>query len=108
MKAIIYIGFYEEYEEGLGIINRRITEYKYKSKVKKTFRTTDNQGVINTTPIFNLTFDLIYEDHILENIQSISYVKYNNMYFNIQNISFKKPRMQISVGGIYNGERETT
>lgn len=108
MKSIIHIGFFKEYEEDLGVIKRNITEFTYKSKVKKTFRTTDNQGVINPTPIFNLTFDLIYEDYILENIQSIAYVKYNNMYFNIQNISFKKPRMQISVGGIYNGERKTT
>lgn len=97
-----FIGFAETVEESPGIWTEKITEKKYIGDiVKRSVKNTNNE--INTNFTISNNISIISNSYLDNNLGKMKYITFMGSKWLISDIQVSKPRINISVGGLYNG-----
>lgn len=104
-RCAITIGYSvtEEIEPGIYSPNN-ITEKTYIADVVNNFNANYvSQDKINSDIKFSQTVSVLADPYAIENLGNMIYVKHLGLKLSIVSISFVHPRVQITLGGVYNG-----
>ncbi len=96
------IGFSVTEEIKPGIWKNHIVEKSYRGDMKKVSRRWQNGTSLNDDITISNELSIVADPYILENLTYNKYVLYQNVKWKITTISPDRPRMTLTLGGIYN------
>lgn len=92
-----------DYENHPGVWDEVITERPYYGDVFQNSRRWDQNGNINETLVINNRISIVADSYANEHMGAMRYVKMNGVLWKITNIEIQRPRLILTIGGIYNG-----
>ena len=102
------IGYVESIEESPGVFVNKPTEYEYYgdiTNISKRWQTTEN---LNDDIRLEQNISIIADAYAWENYYKIRYVIIDNVAWRVTNITIARPRLNLYIGGLYNGETVKT
>ena len=97
------IGYAVSTETTSGVWEDVITEKTYSGDVtRNTRRLESGEGLNDNINISNL-ISIIADPYATENFFLMRYVKWMGTYWKISNVDVQRPRLVLTVGGVYNG-----
>jgi hypothetical protein len=99
------IGFIKLIETTPGVYEETIIEKNYAGDVIRNSRRWESADKINDNLVINNQFSIISDSFATENFQTMRYVKWNGSAWKITNIEVQRPRLILTIGGIYNGKK---
>lgn len=100
------IGFLQTVDKGDGIWSAEYTEREYPGQLSRLSRRWQRTDKINSNVEINLVLSLIMDDFIENHVGDIRYVVYNNYKWAVINIEIERPRITLTIGGLYNAKTE--
>jgi len=92
-------------EEGVntGIYEETVVEKNYRGDILRNARRWEQSENLNDNLTINNTFSIIADSFALQNYQAMKYMTWSGSSWKITNIEIQRPRIIITVGGVYNG-----
>ena len=87
-----------------GVWINDVTERMYYGDVQKLFRRWDSADQVNENMNLNNQISIIADAYAYENFSAIRYVKWMGATWKVSSIEVERPRLILSVGGLWNGE----
>nr|DAE45031.1 MAG TPA: hypothetical protein [Bacteriophage sp.] len=82
-----------------------ITERKYYGDIIRASRRVESsQDTINDGVTINNVISIVADPYAQKNIDMMRYVKFRGTAWKITSVEIQYPRLNISIGGIYNGK----
>lgn len=105
MKYRGKIGFATSYEDpdAPGVWHDQIVEKTYTGDVIRDYRRIQNEDRVVTDIRTSNSFSVIGNKFIWENLSKMVYLEYLGVLWKIESFEPQTPRIQISIGGVYNG-----
>lgn len=108
MKYRGKIGYIETVNIGNGVWRPETTERIYRGDIlRNTKRNEAGESVNNDVKINNL-LSIIADDYAYSHIYALSYAEWMGHRWNVSNIEIQRPRLILTLGGLYNGEISST
>lgn len=95
------IGFAVQEESEPGIWEDVITSRPYKGDVLRNGRRWETTDNINDDFVITNQFSIIADTFLYSHIPSMRYLEYMGVKFKITSVELDRPRVTISVGGVY-------
>lgn len=95
------LGFATQVETRPGIWEDAIEERPYKGDVVRSARRYDRSDGLNDDFVVNNTFSIISDAFLYSHIPALRYLEYLGSKFKITSVDIDRPRITISVGGVY-------
>lgn len=90
-----------ENEPGV-FVDQVIEREYYGDTVRQSYRF-EHSGNVNDNINVNCQFSILSDDFATENCQYIKYIEYMNSKWKVTSVDANYPRLNLTVGGIYNG-----
>lgn len=101
-----YLGSVEEEGDREGNYIEQVEERNYYGDVLRNTRRWDsNQESVNDDLTLNNSFSIIADGYAYENYALMKYVKWMGACWKITNVEVQRPRLILTVGGVYNGSK---
>lgn len=100
------IGYAETVETTPGVWVPQITEREYYGDVTRDLRRLDSAQQVNDNINISNTISIVADPFAYENFHSMLYVEYMGAKWKVSTVEVRYPRLQLTVGGLYNGESE--
>lgn len=98
------IGFTETYESEPGVWTECITEHDYYGDILKQSRRWETaSNTTNDTPTIQNTFSILADSFMYEHCYAMRYIKYLGQKWKVESVTIDRPRITITIGGLYNG-----
>ena len=97
------IGYANTVETYPGVWEATITERKYYGDVKKLSRRLQTSEYLNDNLTINHEISIIADPFAYENFHTMRYIKWMGVCWKITNIDVQRPRLTLTIGGVYNG-----
>lgn len=97
------IGYVQTKELRPGVWDDEIVEKSYVGDILKNIKqwqTTD--GVIDDVNI-NIQVSILSDMYADQNLFAIRYVKWRESFWKVTNVNIERPRLVLTIGGVYNG-----
>lgn len=75
----------------------------YGTVMRNTRRWDQNSNSSNDNLVINNTISIVADTYANENIGAMKYVRWNGCLWSITNIELQRPRIILTIGGLYNG-----
>ena len=112
MKFYGIVGYCESVEETgdrEGNWVDRCTERKYYGDVLRNTRKWDsNQDSINDDLNINNSFSIVADAYAYEHFYAMKYIRWMGAYWKVTNVEVQRPRLILTIGGVYNGPKAET
>lgn len=111
MKWYGKVGFIEtfEKEDRPGVWVRNVTEREYTGDlIRNSSKWSQINEGTNDNINFNNQISVLSDPYLFNSIQSIRYIEFMGTFWDVTGIDVQYPRLIISMGGVYNGERTAT
>lgn len=112
MKFYGIVGYCESVEETgdrEGNWVDRCTERKYYGDILRNTKKWDsNQESINDDLNVNNSFSIVADAYAYEHFYAMKYVKWMGAYWKVTNVEVQRPRLILTIGGVYNGPKAGT
>lgn len=95
------IGFAIQTETSPGIWEDSVEERPYKGDVLQNSRRYETSENINDDFVVSNRFSIISDAFLYSHIPALRYLEYMGAKFKIVSVSIERPRVEISVGGVY-------
>mgnify|MGYP000864630060 CR=1 FL=1 len=104
------VGFIQQAEEtSPGIWNSNIVERNYYGDIlKNTRRWESSSESTNDNLVINNTISIVIDSYACQHFPSIKYVKWGEVYWKVTNVEIQRPRLLLTLGGVYNGPKAPT
>lgn len=96
------IGYVETKESTPGVWSEVITERLYYGDVIQFFRKWDVDSKVNDNVNINNKISIVADPFAYENFQYMRYVEWMGVKWKITNIEVQYPRLNLTIGGVYN------
>jgi hypothetical protein len=93
----------EPIEVGNGVWLDEITEREYFGDILRETKQWTNSGQVNDNLVINNRISIVADDFANSNFSAMKYVIWAGVYWKISNIEIQRPRLILSLGGVYNG-----
>ena len=81
-----------------------ITEREYYGDIIRNSRRWDqNSGGVNDNLVMNHTISIVADDYANRNLGAMKYVRWRGDRWQISTIEIQRPRIILTLGGVYNG-----
>lgn len=97
------LGYTQSVETAPGVWTDVITEREYYGDVIKESRQWADSGSLNDKLVVTNRISIVADDFANTNFSSMKYVKWYGVYWSVNNVEVQRPRLIISLGGVYNG-----
>lgn len=102
------IGFATQVETEPGIWKDVIEERPYKGDVIRNGRRFDTSDNINDDFTISNQFSIVSDAYLYSHVPALRYLEYMGAKFKITSVEIERPRVTISVGGVYVSEDSTS
>ena len=102
------IGFATQAETRPGIWEDTVEARPYKGDVLHSGRRYEQSESINDNLVLTNRFSIISDAYLLAHIPELRYLEYQGAKFKITSVELERPRVTISVGGVYVSGNETS
>jgi len=99
------IGYAETTETAPGVWEESITEHNYSGDVIKNTRRYQAGENLNDDLIINNIISIVADPFAYTNFHTIRYVKWMGASWKVTSIEVQRPRLILTIGGVYNGEQ---
>lgn len=99
------IGYGQNKEVRPGVWDDVITERKYYGDVVRNIRKSNEGEQLNNNINVQNTFSIVADAYAYEHIFEMRYILWMGQYWIVTDVEVKRPRLQLRVGGVYNGPR---
>lgn len=108
MKYYGKVGFVIFAETSPGVWESSVTERTYCGDVtRKSFRWQGNSEKLNDDIDVNNTISIVADPYAFEHFGDIRYVTWMNSKWKITSVEVQHPRLNLTIGGVYNDGSET-
>lgn len=97
------IGFTTTVETSPGVHTEVLTKRNYFGDVLRDSRQNSGGAEINPGLSVGNRFSVLGDDFLFTNIKNLAYLRWDNGYWKITSVELLKPRLTITVGGVWNG-----
>jgi len=98
------IGYAVQVEKAPGVWDDRITEHPYRGDVLRSQRSLQNDTEnLHQRLNVNNSISIIGDPFAYENFFAIKYIKWMGSRWNVTNVEVRRPRLILTIGGLYNG-----
>ena len=97
------VGFAKTVESVPGVWKEQLYERTYKGEVLSNKRKWENGEHLNDNFLLNNQFSIIADSFCFANLPHIRYVKWMGAVWKVTNIEVQRPRLILTIGGVYNG-----
>lgn len=95
------IGFSVLQQTRRGVWEETIEERPYKGDILHTGRRFENSENINDDVVITNRFSIISDAYLYSHVPALRYLVYMGTKFKITSVELDRPRLTISVGGVY-------
>lgn len=95
------VGFVKTVESAPGVLSEQVVERKYYGNVISRTRSLQGSGVNDNINISD-EISIVADPFANENYFAIRFVEYMGSKWKVQSISVQFPRLNLSLGGLYN------
>jgi hypothetical protein len=97
------IGYIQTQETAPGVFSEVATEYEYAGDVIRNTRRWEQGSGLNDNLTISNQFSIIGDWFSYDNFQSMRYLKWMGASWKILSVELQRPRLLVSVGGVWNG-----
>lgn len=98
------IGYSTTVETAPGVHSEIINErFCTGSLIKISQANRDRDDSTNSDLLFNNKFSILADEYAVMNLPMIRYISWNGNKWKVTNVEIQRPRLIITVGGVYNG-----
>lgn len=109
MKWYGKIGFVETVDEGDGIWKTHVTEKTYAGDLRRiSSKWSSNSNSTNYNFNISNQISIISDPYLEKSLHAIRYVEFMGAFYDVTDIEVQYPRLNMSIGGVYNGETAGT
>lgn len=98
------IGYVRTEETSPGVYEEVVTERKCRGDILRNTQRIENVQQANDNLLINNNFSIVTDEFVNQNIPFMRYLKWNGIKWKITNLEFRRPRVLLTIGGIYNGD----
>lgn len=98
------VGYTTTVETRPGIYEPTIIEREYTGDVIRHQRNWQAAESINDDIVLSNRISIVADDYAYENIGNMRYVTFLGKPWKVKSVDFERPRLVITLGGIYNGQ----
>jgi hypothetical protein len=102
------IGYAETTETAPGVWTEVVTERNYFGDELKNTRRLEAGENLNDNLVINNTISIVADPFALQHFHTMRYVQWMGASWKITNVDVQRPRLILTIGGIYNGSTPTT
>jgi hypothetical protein len=100
------IGYAETAETAPGVWTESVKERIYSGDVLRNSKRWQTGENLNDNLTVNNEISIIADPFAYSNFHNIRYVKWMGAYWKVNRIDVQRPRLILSIGGLYNGARQ--
>lgn len=102
------IGFSESEETSPGVHSEIITERIYSGDIVRNSRRWQSGENLNDDLLLANEFGILADPYLSQNLRNIRYVKWQGAAWKVVRIDHQRPRLILTLGGVYNGNTDPT
>ena len=102
------VGYAETKETAPGVWTESITERKYRGDITRNTRRLENSSQVNDNVVINNTISICADAYAYQNFFAIRYVEWMGAHWKVTNVEVQRPRLILTIGGVYNGNETGT
>lgn len=102
------VGYAYPVETAPDVYEDEIVERKYYGDVLRNTRKWEQGTDINDNLNVNNMFSIMADPYAYDHFFAIKYVKWMGAYWKVTNVEVQRPRLKLTVGGVYNGRTSET
>lgn len=99
------IGYIETVEVEPGIWEESIVEHSYYGDITRNTTRFQQSGGINDDININNSISIVADPYAYENFHNMRYAILEDVKWKITNVEINRPRLILSIGGVYNGPK---
>lgn len=99
------VGYAIPTKTAAGVVTEEIVERSYKGYVTRNMRQLSNGAGLNDDINISNEIDILADAFAYQNFHAIRYVEYMGACWKVQSVEVERPRLMLSLGGVYNGQR---
>lgn len=99
------IGYAEFVETVSGVHEEKITERSYYGDVNRNTRRLESSGNLNDNVNVANEISIVADAYAELNFHAMRYVEFMGARWRITNAEVRRPRLILTLGGVYNGEQ---
>lgn len=99
------IGYTTSVETAPGVWTDQVSEREYYGDVIRESKQWTTSGQVNDNLVVNNRISLIADDFANANFSAMRYVVWNGVYWKVSSIELQRPRLILTLGGVYNGPK---
>lgn len=97
-----YVGYAIDVEAYPGVWEEQISEHEYFGDVIKNRMNIQQNSNVNAKITISNSISIIADPFAYEHVYAMRYVTYLNKKWTITNIDIQRPRLILTIGGLYN------
>lgn len=103
-KLYCEIGFAEEVETVPGVWTEEIVPRKYYAELRRNVRRLQTTDQVNDDIMISNEIGIIADPYARNNFHMMRYAEYMGAKWKITSVDVQRPRLNLTLGGLYNGE----
>lgn len=97
------IGFGKSVKKSPGTWDDEITEKKYSGEIIRNVQAFQEGEGVNDDISLGNSISILADDYAIKNLQFIKYAGWDGALWKVTNVEIRRPRLILSLGGVYNG-----
>lgn len=98
------VGYAKPIEESRGVWTDDITEHAYYGDIQQNIRRLESSESVNDNINVSNRISIVADQFAYDNFHLIKYVQFMGAKWKVSSVEVKRPRLILTVGGLYNGE----
>lgn len=98
------VGYVETVETGLDIFTNVPVERMYRGDIEENGRRLENGEGVNDDVTITNRVSIVADAYAYQHMHALRYVKWMGVAWKAVSVNAKRPRLIITLGGVYNGE----
>lgn len=100
------VGYLETVDTGNGVWGEHIIYRKYYGDVERYSKRWSNSGKLNDDLTVDVVISIVADDYADLHMANIKCVEFNNALWTVSSIEPIRPRIKLTLGGVYNAPEE--
>jgi len=98
-----FVGFSTSVETAPGVWKEEITEREYTGELIRLAQNHNVSEHLNDDVVLNSRVKIAADQFAFTNLSSIKYAKFDGVSWKVTSIEHERPRLVLTLGGVYNG-----
>lgn len=97
------VGYVSSVETAPGVYSEVPTEYPYYGDIIRDAKRSEDSGKVNEGISVGNQISIVADTYAYQNFHSMRYVVWMNVSWEITSVEVRRPRLILTLGGVYNG-----